>query len=284
MRRRPKTEMQISESELIVLTDELREAHAETQPKMLAAVAEWTETHGSDVVIGRNFDRRRFLATTGILAAGGVVLAACGSSGSSSNTGTSSTAGAGTGATGPTGSTGSTGSSGPSVDVQVAGMAASLENLAVATYAAGLKAATAGKLGKVPAAVGVFAETAMAQHKEHSAAWNAILKAVGYDAVTAPDPVVQKLVDSDFAKVTDIAGLAELALTLETVAAATYLNGLAVVSSQQAIATAASIQPVEMQHVAILNFVLGKYPVPTAFASTSGARPVSDYTSLQKAS
>jgi len=41
---------------------------------------------------------------------------------------------------------------------------------------------------------------------------------------------------------------------------------------------AASIQPVEMQHAAILNFVLGHYPVPNAFASTALARPVSDYT------
>jgi hypothetical protein len=32
---------------------------------------------------------------------------------------------------------------------------------------------------------------------------------------------------------------------------------------EKAIATEATIQPVEMQHAAILNFVLGAYPVPT---------------------
>jgi len=41
------------------------------------------------------------------------------------------------------------------------------------------------------------------------------------------------------------------------------------------IKTAASIQPVEFQHAAILYFVLGKYPVPSAFAGTSLARPLS---------
>ena len=42
------------------------------------------------------------------------------------------------------------------------------------------------------------------------------------------------------------------------------------------IKTAATIQPVEMQHAAILHFLLGEYPVPDAFAKSAGARPVSD--------
>ena len=32
-----------------------------------------------------------------------------------------------------------------------------------------------------------------------------------------------------------------------------------------------------MQHAAILNFILGNYPVPDDFAKTEGARPPSDY-------
>jgi hypothetical protein len=31
-----------------------------------------------------------------------------------------------------------------------------------------------------------------------------------------------------------------------------------------------------MQHAAILNFVLGQYPVPRSFATTEGARGLSD--------
>ena len=162
------------------------------------------------------------------------------------------------------------------IDVRVAALAASLENLAVATYAAGLKAATAGKLGPVPPAVATFAVTAMAQHKDHAAVWNSTLTSAGYAKVTKPDPVEAKKVNAAFAKVKNIVGLAQLALLLEGVAAATYLEGLSVVTSTQAKQTAASIHPVEMQHVAILRFVLGENPVPSAFASMALARPLSD--------
>jgi len=40
---------------------------------------------------------------------------------------------------------------------------------------------------------------------------------------------------------------------------------------------AASIQPVEMQHAAILHFILGQYLVPDAFSPLAGPRPLSDY-------
>ena len=44
-------------------------------------------------------------------------------------------------------------------DLAVVALAASLENLAVQTYGAGIAAATAGKLGAVPPAVVTFAQT-----------------------------------------------------------------------------------------------------------------------------
>ena len=49
-------------------------------------------------------------------------------------------------------------------DLAVAAVAASLENLAVFAYTAGLSAATAGKLGTVPPAVATFATTVKGQH------------------------------------------------------------------------------------------------------------------------
>ncbi|HEY5400862.1 MAG TPA: ferritin-like domain-containing protein, partial [Trebonia sp.] len=162
-------------------------------------------------------------------------------------------------------------------DLQVVAMAASLENSGIATYAAGIKAATAGKLGTVPPAVVTFAETAMAQHKDHMQAWNAVLTAAGKKPVTAVDPVVQPTINTAFAKVTNVTGLAELALMVENIAGETYQNGLTVIKSAAGIKTAASIQPVEFQHAAILSFVLGKYPVPNAFTGVSLARPPSDY-------
>src|ERR1700722_11309467 len=107
-------------------------------------------------------------------------------------------------------------------DLAVAAVAASLENLAVFAYTAGLSAATAGKLGTVPPAVAQFATTVKGQHTQHAAAWNSVLAGAGKQKVTVTYPPLTPTIQADFAKVTDIAGLAQLALTLETVAAQTY--------------------------------------------------------------
>jgi hypothetical protein len=77
--------------------------------------------------------------------------------------------------------------------------------------------------------------------------------------------------------VKSVPDLAKLALGLENVAAATYLNGIQnVLQDNGAIKIAASIQPVEMQHAAILNLLLGSYPIPDSFAKTDGARGPTD--------
>ena len=101
---------------------------------------------------------------------------------------------------------------------------------------------------------------------------------LGKPAVTGLDKTVQdRIVTPGFANVKDVVGLAMLALALEDVAAATYLNGIEnALQDVGAIKVAASIQPVEMQHSAILHFVLGDYPVPDSFAKTAGARGPDD--------
>ncbi len=77
---------------------------------------------------------------------------------------------------------------------------------------------------------------------------------------------------------TDVTGLADLALMLETIAAQTYQAETSKLKSTAAIELSSSIQPVEMQHIAILYYVLGKYPgaqtaagTPIAFNPTSQA-------------
>jgi hypothetical protein len=163
-------------------------------------------------------------------------------------------------------------------DLAVAAVAASLENLAVFAYNAGLTAATQGKLGTVPPAVATFATTVKGQHQQHADAWNAVLKSHGKAAVMVTNPSLTPTVQSDFAKVTDITGLAQLALTLETIAAQTYQAETSKLKSSAAIQLSSSIQPVEMQHIAILYYVLGMYPgaqtssgTPLAFNPTSQA-------------
>jgi hypothetical protein len=267
----------LSNAELLDMTRDLDAMHHDlTLPALKTSLDEWADDIRARAATGEPdvddaqtralFDRRRFL-----IGAGGVVavgaLAACSSSSSpkpKATTGSSSAMAGGEGQllTG---------------DLRVVAMAASLENSGIATYMAGIKAVTAGKLGKVPAAVVTFAETAMAQHQDHQKAWNAVLTGSGKKAVTAVDPIIQPTINTAFAKVTTVAELAELALLVEDTAGETYQNGLSVIKSAAGIKTAASIQPVEFQHAAILSFVLGKYPVPSAFTGVSSARPPTDY-------
>jgi hypothetical protein len=161
--------------------------------------------------------------------------------------------------------------------VAIAALAASLENLAVQTYGAGISAAQAGKLGTVPPAIVTFATTAMSQHKDHGAAWNSILVNAGKPMVSGVDTTVKTaVVTPGFAQVHTATDLAKFALVLEDSAAATYLGGIMGLSAASNIKIAATIQPVEMQHAAILNLVIGNYPVPNSFATTAGARSPKD--------
>jgi Ferritin-like domain len=156
-------------------------------------------------------------------------------------------------------------------DLETAAFAAGLEVLAVGTYGAALDAATAGSLGPVPPAGAEFVTTAMAQHQAQLDSWNEVLTSNGEPEVTEPDPDLKATVDEEFADVTDFVGAAELARTLEQTAAATYLQAIPTLKSPDAIELAGSINVIDMQHVAILNFVLGEYPVPDTFASTDAA-------------
>ena len=249
-----------SEHELRAMTSELDELHHDVG---------MPATH--DAVGGlRATSRRTFLLGAGAMA-GGAALAAVGSGALPSLAGAAARRSSAVGAAAfpPAGLSG---------DLAVAAVAASLENLAVFAYSSGLAAATAGKLGTVPPAVATFATTVKGQHAQHAAAWNAVLKSHGKAPVTATNPTLTPTVQSDFAKVTDVTGLAQLALTLETIAAQTYQAETAKLKSTAAIALSSSIQPVEMQHIAILYYVLGMYPgaqtasgTPLAFNPTSQA-------------
>jgi hypothetical protein len=276
----------ISNAELAAATRQLDDLHrGEALPAMERAVEEWVDAFRESAVGMplRTSSRRTFLMGAAGVAGGGLVLAACSSSSSPASSTTTST----------TGSTSSTvsGNKGLTGDLAVAAMAASLENLGVFAYGAALKAAVAGKLGKVPPAAATFAETAMAQHKDHAGAWNSILTSAGKSAVTVTDPALTPTVERMFGQVHDITGVAELALLIENIAAQTYQEAVGLLSSARAVGIAATIQPVEMQHAAILYYVLGRYPgiqgtaangfatgSPLAFNPNSLARPASDYT------
>jgi hypothetical protein len=219
-------------------------------------------------------DRRRFLIGAGAAAGAVVIAGACGRG----DGGQAVRSGAA-----PQGAAPISRPAASPGDAATANFAAGLEALAVATYQAALDAATANKLGPVPAAGAEFVKVALAQHQEHQAAWNKILTDNGKPANTTPDPGLKPTVDQAFAKVTDFAGAARLALLLEETAAATYLKALPTLDSPDAAKLAASIQAVDAKHAAILHFVLGEYPVPDTFARTVlAASPVAAADSLPR--
>jgi hypothetical protein len=229
-------------------------------------VNEPTDTTTIEVQPSGGLDRRRFLATAGALSAA-AVLAACGSDPKSD--GTTATTAASGGKSGTTTTTAASG--GASGDLKVGAFAASLEVLAVNTYGAALDAAKANKLGAVPPAVAEFATTAKAHHQAALDTWNSVLTDAGETKVTDPPKALDAMVATEFGKVTDVGGVAKLALLLEQTAAATYLSVIPELSSAGAIKLASSIYPIDMQHAAVLLFALGEYPVPDTFGKTDKA-------------
>jgi hypothetical protein len=257
-----KHEMLGTEAELIAMTRELEEMHQATMPI--------ARQHLLEAGRSLKLDRRRILVGAGI-ASGGVLLAACGSSSKSSSAGaTSSTAPAQTSAAG----TSSGGDSGG--DTAGLRLNASLENLAVFAYGATLTAAGKGQFGTVPASVAGFASNTMKQHAEHAQAFNAALVKAGGKAYTDPDPALKQTVLDAFGKTKSVPDIAKLALLLENTAGHTYTKQFGEFDSAEAVAALATIQPVERQHAAILQFILGEYPVPETFVPTTLARPSSD--------
>lgn len=166
----------------------------------------------------------------------------------------------------PNNPTGKKPSAALSKDLPLASFAAGLEVLAVDTYKRTAEAAAAGSLRDVPPAVTEFITTVQGHHQAALNQWNLALSMGGQQQVTTPNAQLKSTVDAMLSKVKDVAGAAKLALMLEDIASATYLEAIPKLQSPEGIGLAASIQPVDMQHAAVLHFALGEYPVPDVFA------------------
>ncbi|MFB7677835.1 ferritin-like domain-containing protein [Kitasatospora purpeofusca] len=251
----------ISEGELAGLTREMHEAHQETLPAMRAGALDLAEEVRARAAGGpRDPGRRRFLLGAGGAAAA-LTLAACSSSGSGGSPAPAPGSPSGSASGSPSGSA----SGQYTGDLKVVALATALENQAVGAYQAALDAAKAGRLGTVPPAVATFITTAMGQHADHAKVWNSVLTGAGKPAVTDVPLSNQPATLKALGAATDVATVAKLALSLEDQAAQTYLFATYNVTSPGGIATAATIAPVEAMHAAILNYVLGQYPVPDDF-------------------
>ncbi|MDQ2837898.1 MAG: ferritin-like domain-containing protein [Actinomycetota bacterium] len=271
-RDRQQSEMAISEHELNSMTAELDMLHNETFPSVRKTLDDFSANF-ANLTAKKSAGRRTFLMGMG----GAVMLgtvAACGSSKSKNSSGNSAS-------TTPSDTSSPSSTASGSVytgDLKVVALAAALENLAVTAYKGALTMAGAGKLGTVPPAVGTFVTTAMKQHVDHASAWNGVLAKANLPTITdAPLSITAGQVAMlNAAK--SVPDVAKLALALENAAADTYTFAAANVTDAGGIMTAATIQPVETMHAAILSFVLGEYPVPLSFIGVDKAVPPSAFT------
>lgn len=255
-RRATSAEMAISERELSQLTGELHDLHESTFPQVRKALDELTANLGQ-VVRQPSTRRGFFLGAAGAVALGAAAACSSGPSGGPSSSGAPSSP-----AAPPETYTG---------DLKVVALATALENLAITAYDGALKKAGAGDLGTVPPAVATFIQTARKQHADHAQAWNAVLSKAGKPTI---DDAPLTITADQVAMLTaakSVPDVAKLALNLENIAAQTYTFATANVSDAGGIMTAATIQPVETMHAAILNFILGQYPVPDSFIGTTNS-------------
>lgn len=262
IRLEPVAEMAISERELNAMTRELDMLHNETFPGVHKTLDEFSAN-----LVGlarKSTGRRTFLMGLGGAAVLGGAAACSRSKGEKVgpiSAGTDPPVGARYGG-----------------DLKVVAVAAALENLAVTAYTGALMKAAKGELGTVPPAVATFITTAMSQHKDHSEAWNSVLTKAGKPAISGAPLTITREQITLLSAAKSVPDVAKLALALENAAAETYTSAAANVRDTGGIMTAATIQPVEAMHAAILGFVLGQYPVPVSFIGTSHAVPSSALT------
>jgi hypothetical protein len=161
-------------------------------------------------------------------------------------------------------------------DLSVAALLVSLENLMVSVYREALGERRE-RLGQIPPATLALIEAAQAQHVEHAAAWNGILTSAGKPGITGVNLTVKSITsDRSLATMRDAGALLSLGQELEAVTAATYLAAIGTLQNNAVLKVAASIHPVENQHVAAMAFLLGRTPVPDGFGRTDAGRPPTD--------
>jgi hypothetical protein len=144
-----------------------------------------------------------------------------------------------------------------SKDIQVLQTAASIENLAVATYKTALTLPYIGG-ATANAVVTKFATVTMGQHVQHADAFNSAITSLGGKTQTNPDPAFVPVVNKAVKGLAGVSaaagalGVVGLALELENIAAETYVKDTTLVTSTSNKALFASIMGIEAQHVAVL--------------------------------
>lgn len=160
-------------------------------------------------------------------------------------------------------------------DLSVAALLTSLENLMVSAYQESLDRQE--RLGPYPPAVLSYIEGAQRQHREHAAAWNAVLTGASKPGVTGVNLTVKaSTTDPGLLRARDYTALLQMYSDVEGITATTYLHAIGALENNAAIKIAASIQPVEHQHLGALAFMLGRNLGNEPFGRSDGARPTTD--------
>lgn len=161
----------------------------------------------------------------------------------------------------------------PQPDLEAMEFVAGLEVVAAAAYREALAAQTAGRLGEVPAAGTDLLQSAASQHSQCLSEINGLLNEGGRAAVTELNVEFEtSVVRPALGAAKGWPEIAALARTIETTLAATYLQTIhSTLRSRAAIRLAGGIQATGQKRVAILNFLLGEYPVPDTFQKTDAA-------------
>jgi hypothetical protein len=141
--------------------------------------------------------------------------------------------------------------------VQILQTAASIENLAVATYKTALTLPYIGGSSADPV-ITKFAQVTMGQHAQHADAFNAAATSMGGKAQHKPDPAFVPVVDKAVKSLGGATpakgalGVVGLALELENIAAETYVHDTVLARSATNKALFASVMGIEAQHVSVL--------------------------------
>ena len=202
-------------------------------------------------------DRRRFL----VLGAGGLLLGAAACSGSKGAA--------------PNDTTVVTRADALEGDLAIAALMASLENLLVAVYQEGIDRKD--KLGPYSAAQQAAIDSAQRQHRDHAIAWNSILSGAGKKGVTGVNLNVKSATtDPQLFRAKDPGAFLSTCQDVESITATTYLAAIGSFQNNAALKVAASIHPVENEHVAVLAYLLGRTLPGDSFGHPDGARPTTD--------
>jgi Ferritin-like domain len=194
--------------------------------------------------------RRRFLQIGGSVTLGAVLAACLGDGGSE-------TAREDTG-----------GAEGRRTDITITRTFASIEEVAVAVYGAGL-----GSGLLATSAVIDLANLFESHHREHAALFRSATRDLRGEPFTEPNPVVMQQVRPRIDGLRDEAAVVTLAVDVETVLAETYQATVGAFGDESFNVASMSVGGAEARHAAALAQVVRQPPAPLAFQGTEQAVP-----------